>query len=117
MNDVEESARWYQAPLGDALVVKRSAPGWRRTRIEWPDGLIIGDTRFDGPMTERFTPLSVGLDLVGLACTSPDEVRSWTQTMDQLAIEHGPVVAAPCGWAVMAHDQDNIPVEFFCTTP
>ena len=68
-------------------------------------------------MTERFTSLRVRLDHVGLACTSPHEVRSWTQTKDQLGREHSPVVAAPYGWAVTVRDQDNIPVEFFCTTP
>ncbi len=85
--------------------------------MAWPDGLIIGGAQFDGPMTERFTPLRVDPDHVGLARTSLDEVRSGTQTMDQLGIERGPNVAAPYGWAVTARNQDNIPVEFICPTP
>lgn len=113
-SDVEESARWYQALLGDAQVVERGMPGWRRSRMAWPDGLIIGVTQFEEPTPERFTHLCVGLDHVGLACTSEDEVRAWAATMDRLGIEHGPVEEAPYGWAVTARDPDNIPVEFFC---
>jgi len=114
VSDVEVSARWYQALLGDAQVVERAMPGWRRSRMAWPDGLIIGVTQFEGPPPERFTHLHVGLDHVGLTCKSEDEVRAWAQTMDRLGIEHGPVEEAPYGWAVTARDPDNIPVEFFC---
>ena len=82
--------------------------------MAWPDGLIIGVTQFEGPSPESFSHLLVGLDHVGLACKSEDEVREWAATMDRLGIEHGPVEEAPYGWAVTARDPDNIPVEFFC---
>jgi len=115
VTDVDESARWYQQLLGDADVVQRSIPGGRRIRMSWPDGLIIGVTEFDDVAnSDTFSHGRVGLDHVGLACATPDEVREWAQKITDLGYIRGPVEEAPYGWAVTSRDPDNIPVEFFC---
>lgn len=115
VSNADSSARWYQQLLGEAQVVERSMPGWRRVRMNWPDGLTIGVTQFDGaPSPEPFHHLRVGLDHLGLACHTEMEVREWAASMTRLGFDHGPVEEAPYGWAVTARDPDNIPVEFFC---
>ena len=80
----------------------------------WPDGLIIGVTQFDDGPPPRFTHLHAGLDHVGLACASPEEVRQWAEKITELGFARGPVEEAPYGWAVTTRDPDNIPIEFFC---
>jgi catechol 2,3-dioxygenase-like lactoylglutathione lyase family enzyme len=115
VSDVDVSARWYQQLLGEAQVVQRTMPGWRRVRMSWPDGLIIGVTQFDDATdSEPFNHLRIGLDHVGLSCGSEEEVREWAEKITELGFERGPVEEAPYGWVVTARDPDNIPVEFFC---
>jgi glyoxylase I family protein len=115
VTQVERSAQWYQHLLGPATTINREGPGWRRIRMAWPNGLIIGVTEFDGAdPAGRFDPTRVGLDHIGLCCTSEDSVRGWARRLDELGVVHGPVEDVPYGWAVTARDPDGIAVEFFC---
>ena len=114
VRDPSTSAAWYQALLGPARIVERIGPTWTRVRLEWP-GLVIGLTRHDGSGPNGFDATVVGLDHVGLACATEDEVRQWQATCDRLGIDHGPVEDVPYGWAVTARDPDGIPIEFFCS--
>ena len=116
VTDVDRSARWYQQLLGEATVVDREGPDFRRKRMNWPGGLVIGVTEFPhSPEVNRFTHLNAGLDHVGLACASHDEVHAWADKIDRLGFTRGPVEEAPYGLAVTARDPDNIPIEFFCS--
>ncbi|HEY3293200.1 MAG TPA: VOC family protein [Candidatus Nanopelagicaceae bacterium] len=115
VNDVEKSAAWYKALLGEATEIRREGPGWRRLRMDWPNGLIIGVVQFeDAPRAQKFSHLNVGLDHIGLACESEDEIHGWIKKLDELGFEHGPFENAVYGWVVTARDPDNIPIEFFC---
>lgn len=116
VNDVEKSADWYKSLLGEATVIHREGQGWKRIRMTWPNGLVIGVAQHDGTLPEqRFSHLAVGLDHIGLACESEDEVRGWVRRLDELGFEHGPFENVVYGWAVTARDLDNIPIEFFCS--
>lgn len=115
VTDADASAAWYQSLLGAADVVEREGAGWRRIRMAWPSGLVIGVTQFDAAdPARRFTHLAVGLDHLGLACASEAEVRAWAAKLDGLGFVHGPVEDAPYGWAVTARDPDDIAIEFYC---
>lgn len=113
VTSVTASATWYQQLLGDASIVERTIPRGRRIRMSWSEGLIIAVTQFDDGDAGVFSHLRVGLDHVGLACDSPDEVREWARKITELGFERGPVEEAHYGWAVTARDPDNIPVEFY----
>src|SRR5487761_2194355 len=103
VTDVATSARWYQDLLGEADAVHREGDGWRRTRMRWPNNLVIGVTEFDGfEAPARFSHLNLGLDHVGLECQSEEEVRQWDAKLTDLGFTHGPVEEAPYGWAVTA---------------
>jgi hypothetical protein len=83
--------------------------------MDWPNGLIIGVVQFeDAPRAQKFSHLNVGLDHIGLACESEDEIHGWIKKLDELGFEHGPFENAVYGWVVTARDPDNIPIEFFC---
>lgn len=112
--DADRSAAWYQALLGPASVVHRAGDGWRRVRMEWPDGLVIGVTQHEGTAAgDRFDHRRVGLDHVGLDAGSRAGVERWAARMDELGIERGPVEDVPYGWAVTARDPDGIAVECY----
>ncbi len=118
VSDVEASAEWYLRLLGPADVVRREAPGWRRIRMAWPSGIVIGVTAHDAtPAGEGFDHARIGLDHVGLACATEAAVRDWAARLDELGMTRGPVEDVPYGWAVTARDPDGIAVEFFCSKP
>ena len=113
--DVERSAEWYQRILGPAEAITRAGDGWHRIRMAWPDGLIIGVTAHEATAPgDAFDARRVGLDHIGLACASEEEVRAWATRLDDLGVARGPVEEAPYAWAVTARDPDGIAVEFFC---
>lgn len=115
VSDVAASAAWYQALLGDATVIERETDAWKRTRLQWPDDLVLVLTQHRGSTSgDRFDHERIGLDHVGLACASQDDVESWAARMESLGVEHGPVEDAPYGWATTARDPDGIAIEFFC---
>jgi len=113
--DVERSAEWYQRVLGPAEAITRAGDGWHRIRMAWPDGLVIGVTAHEATAPEdAFDARRVGLDHIGLACASEEEVRAWADRLDALGVDRGPVETVPYGWAVTARDPDGIAIEFFC---
>jgi uncharacterized protein (TIGR00725 family) len=114
VTDVDRSAAWYQQLLGPAAVQPREGPGWRRRRLQWPGGLVIGVTAHDRtPTDDRFDPTRVGMDHVGLECAGEHEVRAWAERLDAIGAPRGPIEDVPYGWAVTGRDPDGIPVEFF----
>ena len=118
VTDAQRSANWYRLLLGDATTLEREAPGWKRTRMQWPGGLVIGVTQhLATASTDTFDHSRVGLDHIGLECASEDEVIRWKEHMDAIGIEHGPLEDVAYGWAVTARDPDGIAVEFFCPKP
>lgn len=118
VTDADRSAAWYQGLLGPASVIERTGEGWRRVRMQWPDGLVIGATEHDATAAgDRFDHTRVGLDHVGLDAGTREEVERMASRMDELGIEHGPIEDAPYGWAVTARDPDGIAVECYAHKP
>lgn len=113
VTDIARSADFYQGLFGPAEVASRQGPGWNRLRMLWPNGLMIGVTRFDGPGSDRFDPARVGLDHIGFGCQTEREVRDWAAVMDDRGIPHGPIEEVPYAVVVTGRDPDNIPVEFY----
>jgi glyoxylase I family protein len=115
VSNVDTSVAWYVALLGEAAIIERDGPTWKRKRLQWPDDLILGLTQHDSTSADdHFDFVRVGLDHIGLGCANEAEVRAWASRMDELGVEHGPVEDVAYGWAVTARDPDGIAVEFFC---
>ncbi len=118
VTDADRSAGWYETLLGKAAVVERTGDGWRRLRLQWPSGLVLGLTEHVATdPQDAFDHQRVGLDHLGITCPSEQDIRDWADHMDRSGIAHGPVEDVPYGWAVTARDPDGIAVEFFCPKP
>ena len=114
VTDPDRSAAFYQRLLGPAEVAERTGNGWRRLRLLWPNGLMLGVSTFTttGPQ-DRFDPSRVGLDHVGFAVEDEAAVRAWAARMDTLGIARGPVEEVPYAVAVTGRDPDGLPIEFY----
>lgn len=116
VTDAQRSAQWYQTLLGEATVIHREAPGWKRIRMQWPGGLVIGVTQHEATSRDDvFDCTRVGLDHIGITCADETEVQQWQAHMDAVGIHHGPLEDVPYGWAITARDPDDIAVEFFAS--
>lgn len=112
--NIEESLKWYQGLFGPANLVNRDGASWKRTRADWPSGLILGFTEHnDAAVGDHFSHSRVGLDHLGLGCASEAEVRQWKSKLEALGSSHGPIEEVAYGWAVTAHDPNGIAIEFF----
>lgn len=112
--NIEESLTWYQKLFGTANLVNRDGATWRRTRADWPSGLIVGFTEHQQATPgDSFNHARVGLDHIGLGCASEEEVREWKAKLESLDFIHGPLEEVAYGWAVTARDPSGIAIEFF----
>jgi len=115
VTDLLVSRTWYEQLFGLAQVIERTGLGWQRLRLTWDTGLIIGLTQHESTLAgDFFKPSQIGLDHIGINCTSETQVRSWFNRLQDLAFEHGPFEDVSYGWAVTVRDPDEIPIEFFC---
>lgn len=71
VNDVDTSAAWYLGLLGEATVIHRAGPDWKRIQLNFPTSLVIGFTQHDvAARRQTFSHPTVGLDHISLACDS-----------------------------------------------
>jgi len=115
VSNIEKSKEWYLKLFGDAEVFNLKSDSWDRILLNWPSGVMLGLTQYDGALpNESFSHLKVGLDHVSISCKDEAEVIGWINKLEQLGFGHGPLEDMPFGWAVTARDPDDIPIEFFC---
>ena len=46
VNDVDATTSWYLALLGEATAIHREGMDWKRTRLNFASGLVIGFTQY-----------------------------------------------------------------------
>jgi catechol 2,3-dioxygenase-like lactoylglutathione lyase family enzyme len=114
VTDPDRSAAFYQGLFGPAEIAERHGEGWRRLRLLWPNGLVLGMSTFGTTSSDdRFDPSRVGLDHVGFGVADEAAVQHWAAHMDGLGIPRGPIEDVPYAVAVTGRDPDDLPIEFY----
>ena len=116
VTDVEASASWYERVLG--LIRVKTVEFPTRTMIvlfHEPSGLVIGLNQHHGVPDEPFDERHAGLDHVGFAVESRDELTTWQTHLAALDVEHSPVADTEVGSALVFRDPDNIQLELWWT--
>lgn len=114
VSDLDRSVRWYER-LFDTTLVPDETPGPFR-RAVWLVGghSLVGLQEFPDPADNMpFNERRVGLDHLGLTCSSRTELEAWKARLDELGIVNGGVVDAVYGSVLSFRDPDNIALEFF----
>ncbi len=114
VSDLDRSVAWYEALIGNALVLDENTGSFRHVVWSIGSGNLLGLHQFpdlisNSPFEER----RPGLDHVAFACANRAELDSWVIRLNDLGIEHGGVVDAPYGSGLSFRDPDNIALEFF----
>lgn len=118
VTDVEASAQWYVDTLGLKRLVRQDLDGRVMIVLAHPETrMIIGLNQHEGRTVERFDERNPGLDHVGFAVDTRDDLVELEKHLTELGVEHSPVTDAPSGvgTALVFRDPDNIQLEFWWT--
>ncbi len=118
VTDVEASAEWYEKTLGLKRLVRQDLDGRVMVVLAHPGTrMIIGLNQHEGRTADRFDERNPGLDHVGFAVDSREDLVELEAHLTDLGVEHSPVTDAPSGvgTALVFRDPDNIQLEFWWT--
>ena len=113
VSDLETSTAFYQLVFGFPPASELGGENLRRRLFRLPSGTNLGLTEHNPTTAERFTPFRPGMDHVGFAVETTDELRAWADHLATSGIEHSGPVDAPYGTALSFKDPDGIALEFF----
>ena len=115
VRDLEISVPWYRALIGaDPVLDEHTDAGFRHVVWLLDGGTLFGIHQHDRAADdERFSEFRVGLDHVSWGCADRAELENWANRLDDLGIEHGPIVDASYGSGLSFRDPDRIALEFF----
>lgn len=118
VSDVDASASWYEQVLGLRRLKRVELP--TRTMIvlfHQASGLIIGLNQHQGAPDDPFDERRAGLDHVGFAVESREELDGWQARLASLGVVHSLVGDTEAGSALVFRDPDRIQLEMWWTKP
>ena len=108
VTDLDVSQRFYTDVLGFLAVLD---VGDGRVLMHNPSGFTIGLRRPPQGDRRPFSELNTGLDHVGLAADSRDELVTWEQRLRDAGVECSPLQDTPLGHHLNFRDPDGIALE------
>lgn len=116
VSDAEVSAEWYCRVLGLERLHRADLDNRTMIVMRHPQtGLIIGVNQHHRLAAERFDEHVPGLDHVGFAVKSRDDLVDIEKRLTAESVDHSPVTDSPSGsgTALVFRDPDNIQLEFW----
>ena len=113
VSDLDVSTAFYQLVFGFPPSSALEGADLHRRLFTLPSGVNLGLTEHNPPTTEVFTPFRPGMDHVGFAVDTREELLNWADHLTTVCIAHSGLVDAPYGVALSFKDPDGIALEFF----
>lgn len=112
VSDLARSRTWYERVFGFI------------PETEFPDGdgVVRGVAGHlpgvaDPALALREAPAAArgvaGFNLLNLAVEDRASVEAWAVRLDELGVEHSPVIEATIGWIIVLHDPDGIELHLY----
>lgn len=118
VSDIDASAAWYESVLGLSQV--RRVEFDSRTMVvllSRQAGLVVGLNAHKQRPDGRFDERHVGMDHVGFAVPTREDLDTWQAHLAELGVDHSPVSDGESGSALVFRDPDNIQLEMWWTRP
>src|SRR5512135_1796565 len=117
--DLVRSEEWYSRVLGLVRVLEQPDDG---TGHQWV--YLVHPTTYIGiglhthaTTNERFSETTTGLDHVSFSVPSRESLDEWASRLDDLGVQHSPVVDVSYGGVLVFRDPDNIQLELIYIPP
>ena len=112
VSDLARSRAWYARVFG-----------WEAD-YEFPDedGIVRGASGHLAGVTGTFLALRenppaargvAGADLINLLVEDRSSLEAWVARLDELGIDHSPLIDATIGWLLVLHDPDGIELHLY----
>ena len=108
VTDLDVSQRFYTSVLDFVLVMD---VGYGRICMHPSTGFTLAMVKHDGAHGGPFTELTTGVDHLGLAASSRDELVAWQERFDENGVTYTPIRDMEMGYHLNFRDPDNIALE------
>ena len=108
VTDLDRSERFYTDVLG---LFRLADFGTVRILLHRPTSFVLALVRHDAAHGGRFTELTTGLDHLGFAVNSRDELVAWEHRLEALGVEYTPIRDMEFGAHLNFRDPDHIALE------
>jgi glyoxylase I family protein len=108
VSDLDRSERFYTEILGLLRLVDF---GHARILVHRQTSFVVGLIRHDAGDGASFTELNTGLDHVGFAVASRDELVEWERRLEAYGVEYTPIRDMEFGHHLNFRDPDHIALE------
>lgn len=108
VTDLDRSEEFYTAVLG---LLRLADFGDARILIHRQTSFVLGLVRHEAGDGEGFSELRTGLDHVGFAVGSREELVRWQARLEELGVEHTPIRDMELGHHLNFRDPDHIALE------
>jgi catechol-2,3-dioxygenase len=118
VTDLERSLAWWQRVFALELLFREDG-GARQAAVLRFSGthFLLGLVQHGEPEGDGFSPRRTGLDHFALATATREELASWAEHLDALAVPHSGVIDIPAGAILNLADPDGIAVALFWDRP
>ena len=113
VTDLTVSLAFYESVLGLRVIASMADGPFTRSVLALPGPTHLGLTQHDAGSGRSFDPTTPGLDHLGLACESREDLTSWVSHLDSLGVAHSGVQEAEYGSALSFSDPDGNALELF----
>ena len=108
VTDLDRSELFYTEVLA---LIRLADFGTARILLHRPTSFILALVRHDAAYGDQFTELRTGLDHLGFAVTSRDELEAWERRLQELGVEYTPIRDMEFGAHLNFRDPDHIALE------
>lgn len=109
VTDLDVSQQFYTQVLDFVAVMD---VGYGRIYMHPATGFVLALLKHEGATGAPFTELSTGLDHLGLAAASREELEEWERRFDEHGVVYTPIRDMEMGSHLNFRDPDGIALEF-----